>query len=322
MLSFVYLFVVGIRHYHWVPFVRGEENPRRNRGIDTFSEEECWRNFRFRKPDLIILFQLLQVPFEMRVIGGRNGFVSGEYATLYMLQRLRYPGILADCQVDWGRDYSQLSKVFNTALHWHYDHHVAKVCGNINWYADRFDLYMESVHRKILACDLNPIPNQVPRNLSRVFGFIDGTANPICRPRGNNNMQNPYYNGYHHGHFLIWQGVSFPDGMVVIEGPFPGYFNDVMVWRDCQIRHDLEIIMNERVQENLPRLVLYADKIYNNSPLIRAAWSRRHGEVTPWMIIENSIMSKIRVAVEWTFGSIVMLFKFVSFKVGQKLLSR
>ena len=74
MLSFVYLFVVGIRHYHWVPFVRGEENPRRNRGIDTFSEEECWRNFRFRKPDLIILFQLLQVPFEMRVIGGRNGF--------------------------------------------------------------------------------------------------------------------------------------------------------------------------------------------------------------------------------------------------------
>jgi hypothetical protein len=37
------------------------------------------------------------------------------------------------------------------------------------------------------------------------------------------------------------------------------------------------------------------------------------------MTDENWLMSKIRVAIEWTFGEIVMLYKFVDFKKGQKL---
>jgi len=68
------------------------------------------------------------------------------------------------------------------------------------------------------------------------------------------------------------------------------------------------------------RLKLYADKIYNTCPLITAAFNRRHGAVLPWMTAENSLMSKIRVAVEWTFGNIVMLYKFVDFAKGQKLM--
>jgi hypothetical protein len=94
--------------------------------------------------------------------------------------------------------------------------------------------------------------------------------------------QNLFYNHYHHGHFLlIWQGVSFPDGMVVLEGPEPGYFTDVMVWRDCQLRQDLEQIMLEREGNGQHRLYLYADKVYNSGPLVRAAWSLRHGPVLP-----------------------------------------
>lgn len=109
--------------------------------------------------------------------------------------------------------------------------------------------------------------------------------------------------------------------MVVMEGPEPGFETDTMVWRDCLIRHQLEAIMQSRQAENPPRrrLKLYADKIYNNCLLVRAAWSRRHGIVHPWMTNENSIMSKIRVAIEWTFGTIVMLYKFVDFCKGQKI---
>jgi hypothetical protein len=126
---------------------------------------------------------------------------------------------------------------------------------------------------------------------------------------------------YYHGHCIIWQGVSFPDGMIVLEGPFPGFNTDPMVWRDCQIRHDLENIMLARMMENPPRrrLKLYADKIYNTSALVTAAFSERHGALQGWMGIENGIMSKIRIAIEWTFGTIIMLSKFVDFSKGQKL---
>jgi hypothetical protein len=125
---------------------------------------------------------------------------------------------------------------------------------------------------------------------------------------------------YYHGHFLIWQGVSFPDEMVVLEGPFPGYNTDMIVWRDCQIRHDIEAIMQAREVEQRERLKLYADKLYNNSALITAAFSRRHGPLQDWMRVENSIMSTILIAIEWTFGTIISFFKFVDFAKGQKLM--
>jgi hypothetical protein len=47
----------------------------------------------------------------------------------------------------------------------------------------------------------------IPANLEDIFGFLDCTANEICRPGGPNAIQNAFYNGYHHGHFLIWQGI-------------------------------------------------------------------------------------------------------------------
>jgi hypothetical protein len=107
--------------------------------------------------------------------------------------------------------------------------------------------------------------------------------------------------------------------MTVISDPEPGYYTDIMVWRDCQLRQELQDIMNERVANGLPRLKLYADKIYNSGALILAAWNNRHGPVTPWMLMENSIMASIRIAVEWSFGTIVEKAKFVSFVKCQRL---
>jgi hypothetical protein len=109
--------------------------------------------------------------------------------------------------------------------------------------------------------------------------------------------------------------------MIVIEGPFPGFNTDPIVWRDCAIRHELEEIMQSRLAEDPPRrrLKLYADKIYNSSTLINAAFSERHGQLQAWMTIENRIMSKIRIAIEWTYGTIITQFKFLDFAKGQKL---
>jgi hypothetical protein len=127
------------------------------------------------------------------------------------------------------------------------------------------------------------------------------------------------YNHYHHGHFLIWQGITFPDGMVVLSGPEPGFFVDIMVWRDCLTRRHLERIMNARQAAGLLRYKLYADKIYNRSALVSPAWSFRGGPMWGWMVTQNYIMSKLRVSVEWTFGQILNVNKFTDMTTSQKI---
>ncbi len=62
-----------------------------------------------------------------------------------------YPGTLSGSEVDCGRDYSSMSKVFNTCLDFLYDIHKDKVIGNIAWYQDRFDLYNEVLFIKLLT---------------------------------------------------------------------------------------------------------------------------------------------------------------------------
>jgi len=180
---------------------------------------------------------------------------------------------------------------------------------------------VKQIRWAILRSAYLQVPGEIPANLAWIFGFLDGSAKEMCRPGGPPGIQNAFWNGYYHGHFLIWQGVSFPDGMLVLEGPFPGYQTDTMVWRDCQTREELEEIMEERLAEDppRPRLRLYADKIYNTSNLIIAAWSLRHGPVAEWQALENRIMSSIRIAVEWTFGTIIMLFAFCDFCKGQRI---
>ncbi len=69
---------------------------------------------------------------------------------------------------------------------------------------------------KLAASPHLPVVGLIPANLADIFAFLDGTSRAMCRPGGPNAVQNAFWNGYYHGHFLIWQGVSFPDGMIVI----------------------------------------------------------------------------------------------------------
>ena len=77
--------------------------------------------------------------------------------------------------------------------------------------------------------------------------------------------------------------------------------------------------MLSRVAAGDPRYRLYADKIFTSSLLVRAAYSRRNGPLTPWMRSHNHIMSRIRVAVEWAFGKIVTRAKHIAFAMSMKL---
>lgn len=80
-------------------------------------------------------------------------------------------------------------------------------------------MYHQAVIEKIISSSRNPNQGFIPIEVSNIVGFLDGTGLEIARP--GNGTQNPFWNGYLHGHYLIFQGISFPDGMVVIEGACP-----------------------------------------------------------------------------------------------------
>ena len=189
----------------------------KNRLISSSSDEDCW-HLRFRKPDLYRLFELSEFP---AVVKCSNGMICpGEHAFCLMLYRISYPSRVISLQDLFGRDYTQLSRIFKYAIKKYYNSHKHKVHGNLDWYAKRFDLYHEVIIKKILKSPRNPNIGFVPIEVSNIFAFLDGTGLTITRP--SNGAQNPFYNGYLHGHYIIFQGISFPDWLVVIEGAFPG----------------------------------------------------------------------------------------------------
>ena len=313
MMSFVVLNVLCVQSSE----VNKVNSANKNRTFDSFTDEECWHNLRFRRHELIYLFELSGFPAVVTCTNGLS--CPGEHAFMLMLYRLAYPCRLFTLQDIFGREYTQLSRIFKFAINFMYVNHKHKVHGNLEWYSDRFDMYHEAVVRKIMKCPKNPNIGNVPIEVSNVFAFIDGTGLEIARP--SNGAQNPFYNGYMHGHYLIFQGISFPDGLLVIEGAFPGYQPDTMVWRDSVMRHELERIMVERTAEGRHRYKLYADKIYQNNALITAAYNVRNNPagLTQWQIELNRLMSDIRVAVEWSFGKVVERNKFVSFGKSMKI---
>ena len=88
-----------------------------DRGIASFSEDECWHSFRCYKRDLPDLVHKIGLPAQFRIKGEHSGHVSGESATLYLIHRLHYPGVLNNDEEKWGRDFTTLDRIFLPRRH-------------------------------------------------------------------------------------------------------------------------------------------------------------------------------------------------------------
>ncbi|CAM9729450.1 unnamed protein product, partial [Pylaiella littoralis] len=97
------------------PTIRGGEPV-----IDDLTDDEAWANYRFRKPDLKRLFQAFKFPGAYLRLRNRARYPS-ESAFLLLLRRMRYPGRWQDLQREFGREYTQLSRIFNEVVDWAYD---------------------------------------------------------------------------------------------------------------------------------------------------------------------------------------------------------
>jgi hypothetical protein len=168
-----------------------------------------------------------------------------------------------------------------------------------------------------------PIPHDVLQQFStaiqvrcgqpNIFGFIDGTVRPMCKPT---HLQAACYNGKDRVHALKWQGLTTPDGMLLqLCGPYPGSRHDM------HMLHKSELMSYVR---QLPRVngdivSVYADQGYASSPgLITPFFD---GAINAVHEAYNQAMASARICVEWSFADILCYWASLDMKRMQQLLS-
>lgn len=147
------------------------------------------------------------------------------------------------------------------------------------------------------------------------FGFIDGTARPVCRPSGTYMYQRSLYDGHHACHAFDYQAVMTPDGIIwQLFGPVAARHTDSWMVITSHL-HD--IIHDFCWDEDGQQYFVYADQGYaGNTPFLLAPFP------VPTKLQEkvNRRWSAQRVSIEWEFGRVTQLFQGLDHRRLQKTL--
>ena len=166
--------------------------------LEDMNDSECVAEFRFRKRDLPLLAEVLQIPESFTCY--QRSVASGMEALCILLRRLAYPCRYSDMLPRFGRPVPVLSMVSNQVLDYICDVHSRRIT---QWNHEIFSqqvlqLYSDAIAAKEAA-------------LNNCFGFVDGTVRPICWP---GEHQRAVYNGHKRVHALKFQCVALPSGLI------------------------------------------------------------------------------------------------------------
>ena len=86
-------------------------NHNRDRGLDSFADEERHRELRLTRSEIEAILTELHLPQTLVMDNGLR--VDGESASFYLLCRAHCPSALAMGQETWGRERSELDRVYS-----------------------------------------------------------------------------------------------------------------------------------------------------------------------------------------------------------------
>ena len=268
--------------------------------FERFSEEEYTALFRFQKNDIMRLKDAMQFPEQLYAYNGTKA--AGIECLCLLLRRLAYPNRLTDLSAIFGRNVEELSLLFNLAVE-HVYRRFGHLVGNLN---HTRMMYSQANLRRYADAIYN---KGAP--LRNCWGFIDGTARPICKPSVH---QKVVYSGHKRIHALKFQSVVLPNGIIGhMFGPIEGRRHDAAMLAESGILGILEQMSDENGQP----FYLYGDAGYPLRPQILSPF--RGSNITDQEKNFNKEMSKVRECVEWGFGEIVTQFAFLDFKKNLKL---
>jgi hypothetical protein len=290
---------------------------RRSLLIENLSESDAWNFTRFRKADLARLLINLQLP---RTVALENGTrVQTEELFLFGLMRLS-----CTCPTNhlvsndhresfFARELSQCSRMFSKFLWLMVEKAADFLFAKLSWWSQYFREFSDAIRRKIL--DQSGIV--YARN---IVGFIDCTINVIERvgagpenrhQENSNEEQRSYYSGYKKIHGLKFQSLDCPLGMTMdLRGPVSARRNDLFIFRISAIADRLRQISEDAGLLEEEYFSILGDGIYPNTACV----VRRIGESPT-----DRALSKVRIAVEWDYGSTKTLFPYLDYKKNMAL---
>ena len=292
-----------------------------NRTIESFHEEQAYHLFRFQKTDLRRLMKALRIP-DIVCTKGRNKF-TGEEVFLFSLMRLCSLTTLDElAKTYFGRDYTAWSRAFKWFLVHLYTNFHDLMCDNLDYWQPYFKECAAAIQNKLAAFGLHYDPEAFG-----VCGFIDDHCFAPCRPCGPKEtveqwmaaqmVQQAFYNGWKSKHGLKWQTFDLPNGMTAdMFGPRSLRRNDLrlLVWSKLDPRmHDCQLLSQILY-------LIYGDSIFPQLQHIRS--SHKGNNLTDRQILENRVLKKVRICIEWHYGHLASLFPFIDYKRNVKLLQQ
>ncbi|KAL3176380.1 hypothetical protein MRX96_039718 [Rhipicephalus microplus] len=208
--------------------------------------------------------------------------VPGEEALLMTPRRFASPMRWCDLEPLFGRTTFTMSSVVSQVMG-----HVNRVFGRLTTHTwltlDNLNVFSQAVHNRGAP-------------LFNCWGFVDGTALPICRPSVD---QSQYFSGHKRTQVVKYQAVMGANGINAshfplqrrVSRPFPGK------------RHGAGILGESGLYSKLQRLTcghlycIYGYPAYPLQPLLMRPYGGAF--LTEQQQLFNEGMSTIRQAVEW-----------------------
>jgi hypothetical protein len=291
------------------------------RTIDSFTDEECYNNLRFRKEHLHRLLRCFRLENKEIKLSNRT-IIGGEEIMLFSLHRLASTAKMYEHCLTFGREQSTWSRVF----HWFIDYVVNNfshlLVNNLQYWEPKFHVFADKIRLKMNE----KTGIEFQEGLFYVFGFHDDTVIGCCRPGGgpaedgvgalrhSNFIQMAFYSGWKHHHGTKWQSLELPNGLCAdMYGPFSFRHNDLEVFSLSNI--------NERIADvqlgNEVQYLSYGDGIFTCLSHCKSKHSGNN--LTRRQIDENNAMTSVRIANEWNYGLTAILWPRVKHKSSIKI---
>ena len=253
-------------------------------------------NYRFDKDELRRLHTALRLPDFIQTSNG--GSQPSEKAMLVLLARYTlFERRLTDMQDRTGTEYSQISRLFNSALELIDETKASPLLltHGLSIFAPHFELYNAKIMEKFRALHSVAL---VPLIWADVCGFMDGKRLKIARP-DNGAVQTATYSRYIMANSMHSLLVVLPDGMVPLLTPgCGGRRHEAMLQRINRINARME-----DAQAGKPRLLgLATDKGFYREPCVRPM--PRGTNLPPALMLASARMSPLRWINEGAIGRV------------------
>jgi hypothetical protein len=276
---------------------------------DSYCNKLFVQDLRFSKQQVetIVHCLIVNCNFPTHVVSYAGDKSELRIAFLMLCMKYAWPTRLGHLRRLFGTSISRISRVIKALREMIFQRFFPKMrCPNV-LSADQIQRFAHAVSEK--------------SGIDVVFGFLDGTVRPICRPSIG---QSEFYTGKDRLHAIKFQICSTPDGIIRhIDGPWPGR------------RHDAHMVNSSPLSTGSPALsswilshpptrwgtqfVVFADQGYYKQPGIEVPWP--DAEFNVEHAIFNDLMKTSRIAVEWEFGHILEHWAALHYRPGQKILT-